>query len=36
VEDVLRVANELLQRNRMAVSIVGPHRSDKQFAGALN
>jgi predicted Zn-dependent peptidase len=34
-DDVLRVANELLRTDRMAVSIVGPHRSDKAFLSAL-
>jgi len=33
--DVRRVARELLQTDRLAVSIVGPHRSDKRFAPLL-
>ena len=35
VEDVLRVANVLLKPDRLAVSIVGPHRSERPFLAAL-
>jgi predicted Zn-dependent peptidase len=34
-EDVLRVARTLLATVRLAVSVVGPHRSDKAFASLL-
>lgn len=34
-DDVRRVANELFQIDRMAVSIVGPHRSDRPFRSVL-
>ncbi len=34
-EDVVRVARELLPVGRMAISIVGPHRSTKPFASLL-
>jgi len=33
--DVRRVARDLLQTDRLALSIVGPHRSDKRFAPLL-
>jgi predicted Zn-dependent peptidase len=35
VEDVERVANRLIQTDRLALSVVGPHRSEKRFASLL-
>jgi predicted Zn-dependent peptidase len=35
LDDVQRVASELLQPSRLAVSVVGPHRSERPFLAAL-